>query len=237
MLKNIVKKIFNLAGLDISYANKNPGLTLLGLKKLPVKSVIDVGANSGQFAKHLHRVFPEARIYCFEPLREPFDKLNAWAVSTKGRVNAFNVALGDIESSLDMFCHAEHVYSSSFLKTTRTCETLYPFTKKQFSLSVQQKRLDKFSAEFPEMLIPEILIKLDVQGYEDRVIKGGVNTFHKARACLLEVNLDNLYENQANFRDILIMLYDLGFHYAGNLEQVFSDRDGHVIYIDAMFQK
>lgn len=34
---------------------------------------------------------------------------------------------------------------------------------------------------------PEILIKLDVQGYEDRVIKGGIVLLKKAKACIAEI--------------------------------------------------
>ena len=82
----------------------------------------------------------------------------------------------------------------------------------------------------------EILIKLDVQGYEDRVIKGGEETFKKAKACIVEVNLYKLYEGQTNFKEIVELLYNSGFRYAGNLDQAF-DNDGRVIYIDAVFIK
>ena len=47
---------------------------------------------------------------------------------------------------------------------------------------------------------------------------------------------DKLYEGQAEFKEITELLYDLGFKYAGNLEQVYAN-DGHVIYIDAVFVK
>ena len=57
-----------------------------------------------------------------------------------------------------------------------------------------------------------------------------------ASACILEVNLDNLYDKQATFNDITLLLYDLGYRYAGNLDQVCAN-DGHVIYIDAVFVK
>ena len=77
---------------------------------------------------------------------------------------------------------------------------------------------------------------MDVQGYENRVILGGTKTFDIAKACILEVNIESLYERQATFKDITILLYELGFQYAGNLNQIYAD-DGHVIYIDAVFVK
>lgn len=132
--------------------------------------------------------------------------------------------------------HKEHSPSSSFLKTTNTCEAIYPFTKEQEPVQVKISTLDKCIKDFDITLEPEILIKLDVQGYEDRVIRGGMETFKKAKACILEVCLDTLYEGQADFRMLNDMLYNLGFHYAGNLNQFYSD-DGHVIFVDELFLK
>lgn len=235
-LKQLINKTFNQIGLDITRVSEAPKHTLLGLCQLPIRSVIDVGANRGQFARTISKVFPDADIYCFEPLPDPFKELNKWAESQNGRVKIFNMALGDSEGTVEMLSHLEHSPSSSLLRTTEVCQRLYPFTKKQTAISVKLATLDKVMANLPEPPVPDVLIKLDVQGYEDRVIRGGTETFRKARACILEVCLDKLYENQTTFKDILVLLYDLGFHYAGNLEQVYGD-DGHVIYIDAAFTK
>jgi len=57
-----------------------------------------------------------------------------------------------------------------------------------------------------------------------------------AKASILEVCLDKLYEGQAEFKEITELLYELGFKYAGNLNQTYAD-DGHVIFIDAVFVK
>jgi len=235
-LKQVMKKTFNQIGLDIVRVSKSPKNALVGLCRLPIRSVIDVGASRGQFARRISKLFPDAHIFCFEPLPDPFKELGKWAESQNRRVKIFNVALGDREGSVEMFSHLEHSPSSSLLRTTEICERLYPFTRKQTSIMVKLTTLDMVIANLSEPLVPDVLIKLDVQGYEDHVIRGGAETFRQARACILEVCLDRLYENQANFKDILFLLYDLGFHYAGNLEQVYGD-NGHVIYIDAAFTK
>jgi hypothetical protein len=99
---------------------------------------------------------------------------------------------------------------------------------------VRLERLDDALARVPAPLEPEILVKLDVQGYEDRVITGGQQTLARARACIIEVGLDQLYTGQASFPDLLRMLGQLGFAYAGSLEQAYDD-DGHVVWFDAVF--
>jgi len=181
--------------------------------------------------------FPDAHIYCFEPLAKPFARLKKWAASQGNKVTAFNLALGDSEGNIKMFNHLKHSPSSSILPSTKVSTKLYPFTEKQSFVSVELKKLDEVIANLLEPLSPDILIKLDVQGYEDRVIKGGIETFRKAKACILEVNLDLLYEEQPSFKEIFLLLDKLGYHYVGNLEQAFSEKDGHIISIDAVFVK
>ena len=232
--KRIIQRLFNNIGLDIVRSSKNPLRSFLGLKNLPIKTIIDVGANTGQFAKKISSDFPQAYIYSFEPILEPFETLKKWADKQNGRVKVFNIALGDRDGQIEMFSHINHTPSSSTLKTTRLCEGLYPFTRKQTSVSVNLTTLNKFIANLSESLPRDILIKLDVQGYEDRVIRGGTEIFRKASACISEISLDQLYEGQATFKDILLVFYHLGYKYAGNIEQKYA-YDGHVISIDALF--
>lgn len=235
LLKRLIKKTFNSMGLDIIRLQKSPQESLLGLKSLPIRTIIDVGANTGQFVRIIDKVYPEAKIYCFEPAPTPFQGLCKWAESKHNRVKTFNFALDDFEGEIEMFYHTEHSPSSSILKTTQVSESLYPFTKSQHAIKVKQTTLDKAIETLNIPLIPEILIKLDVQGYEDRIIRGGKETFDKAKACILEINLDELYESQPSFKDISLLLFD-GYNYAGNLNQAFAE-DGHVIAIDAVFVK
>lgn len=232
--KQLLRKTLNLLGLDIVRRQQSPMNSLLGLRRIPISTVIDVGANEGQFAKKISKFFQEARIYCFEPVPAPFKKLSEWADAQDGRIKVFNTALGNHQGIVELFDHLEHSPSSSFLRTTKTCERLYPFTKNQRSIPVHLETLDKIAVNLSEPLIPEILIKLDVQGYEKSVIEGGAETFRRAAACIAEVCLDELYENQATFKDIYLLLDNLGFDYVGNLDQVFAE-DGHVVYIDAVF--
>jgi FkbM family methyltransferase len=204
------------------------------LHSIPIRTIIDVGANTGQFAKHISRFFPNAKIYCFEPLPEPFRELKAWANTQNRRVIPFNLATGDMEKDTEMFLHDEHTPSSSLLCTTRLAEQYYPFTKEQKSIFVRQTKIDVALGDIMTELNTEILIKLDVQGYEDRVIAGGNRIFAKAAACILEVNLDSLYVGQAGFLELLKMLDALGYRYAGNLEQSYG-KDGHCIFLEAVF--
>lgn len=236
LVKLLLRKTLNLVELDIVNISDNPKHTFLGIKSLPIRTIIDVGANRGQFGKYLSGLFPDAHIYCFEPLPEPFKELSKWVKEQGGKVEAFNIALGDIEGNKEMLYHSDHSPSSSFLRTTETCESFEPLTKKQVPLSVRITTLDKWFNALSSIPEREILIKLDVQGYEAIVIRGGSETFKNAKICILEVCLDQLYEDQATFKDLSSNLFALGYRYVGNLEQFYAE-DGHVVFIDAVFMK
>ena len=206
----------------------------LGLRSMGIRTVIDVGANTGQFARYIRSVLPEAKVICFEPLPGPFEDLKTWAMDHKGGVTALNIALGENEGVVEMFQHTDHSPSSSLLHSTPVSHSYYPFTEREAPVTVRLSSLDKALAESGIAIDPEVLIKLDVQGYEDRVIKGALQTLRSAKACLTEIDFDTLYDGQCTFRDVWKLLDDLGYRYVGNFEQTYA-ADGHVIFADALF--
>lgn len=232
--RQLIKTGLHRTGFDLVRIKNNPNQTLLGLKTRPIRTIIDVGANTGQFAQMISRFFPNAALHCFEPLPGPFAQLEKWAKSQHGRVVVYNLAIGDCDIETEMYLHKNHTPSSSFLPTTRLNEQYYPFTKEQNRIMVMQKKLDTALEKAQASFASEVLIKLDVQGYENRVITGGNKVFSEASACIVEVCLDRLYEDQARFPELLMMLSNFGYRYVGNLNQAYA-ADGHVVYLDAIF--
>lgn len=221
-------------GFDVVRRYRMPSETFLGLGQLPIRTVVDVGANRGQFAREILRFLPQARVLCFEPLPDVFRSLQKWATSTAGAVVAYNLALGETNGTSRMQVHVDWDYSSSLLDTTEHAIDVYPYQKGQVTTQVRVARLDDFIADCDVPLIPDILVKVDAQGYDDRVLRGGQETLKRARACIIEINLDSLYEAQGTFRDIFLLLDSLGYTYAGNLDQAYTTA-GHVVFIDALF--
>ena len=203
---------------------------------MAIASVIDCGANEGQFGRAISAVFPEAQLYCFEPLQEPYGRLCAWAKTQHGRVQCFNFALGDEQGEVEMHRHDGHTPSSSLLASTAHGHRIYPQTQIESLSKVQLTTLDQALQRRLENMPRGILLKLDVQGFEDRVLRGASKVLDACTACVLEVCLDPLYENQAEFLELARLLDDAGYRYAGNLDQVYAD-DGRVVYLDAVFRK
>lgn len=233
-LKKMLRSGVNRAGYDVVGLHNSPKRTLLGLAGMDIGVVIDVGANQGQFARLISGFFPHAQLYCFEPLPDPFEQLSAWGRTQNGRVHCFQVALGDQEGQVEMHLHEQHSPSSSLLAATNTCHQLYPQTRAERLVSVRVSTLDQELGDVVERLSPGVLLKLDVQGFEDRVLRGAERVLGKCKAVMLEVCVDPLYEGQADFFSLADLLRKSGFRYAGNLEQIYGE-DGHVMYFDAVF--
>jgi FkbM family methyltransferase len=148
----------------------------------------------------------------------------------------YNVALGDVDGKLPMYHHVKQSNTSSFLRTTSACEHIYPLSIQQDRVEVKIATMDAFLRASSVQIEPDLLVKLDVQGYEDRVIRGGRQTLEKARACIVEVSFVSLYQGQASFGGVFHLLDSIGFSYSGNVEQTYI-QSGALEHIDALFLK
>src|SRR4051812_24718395 len=63
------------------------------LEPLKLDTVVDIGANRGQFALCIRRLFPQAMILSFEPLIEPARKYSQ-VFEGDARARLFNTAIG-----------------------------------------------------------------------------------------------------------------------------------------------
>lgn len=233
-LKNMLRGGINRLGFDVIRLHRSPKRTLLGLAGLDIGAIIDVGANEGQFARLITGFFPHAQLYCFEPLPGPFQRLSDWARTQDGRVRCFPVALGDQEGEIEMHLHEQHTPSSSLLAATDTCHRLYPQTLAERKVPIRVSTLDRELGDVIVHLPPGTLLKLDVQGFEDRVLRGAERVLAKCKSVVLEVCVDPLYEGQADFFGLASVFQKSGFRYAGNFDQSYGP-DGRVVFFDAVF--
>jgi FkbM family methyltransferase len=196
-----------------------------------ILTVLDIGANKGQFSSAAHQLFPEARIYAFEPLPSDYRLLVERFVEVP-KFQAFNVALGE-ESGHLSFHQNESSPSSSALRITGLHNAKFPGTAVSKTIEVRMEPLDSFLPQLD--LCERVLVKIDVQGFEDRVIRGGRRVIESADCVLVETMFASLYESQATFADVFALLSDSGFRFAGMLEQHVDRQTKEVLFGDAVF--
>jgi FkbM family methyltransferase len=200
------------------------------LQKLDINTVIDIGANEGQFIQRIRTVLPHAKIFAFEPIPGCYKKIKS--DTDNADVTAFNFGLSDREGSMDINI-SNNLASSSFLDMKELHKSSFPeavFVDKQ---QVTLKRLDDALSDYS--LKTNILIKVDVQGYEEKVILGGEKTFEAATAVLVEAIFEPFYEGQWLFDDIYNHFTSGGFKFMGFTDQEHSKASGIPLFADAIF--
>lgn len=225
---SVSKRGLSRLGVDVELRSRHRHLWL---RQLGIRTVLDVGANNGQFAAQIRSTLPEAFIHAFEPLEDDYRRLQQR--SARDRLfKAHNIALGDANQKVP-FNQNQFSPSSSFLELGEVHRANYPFARRIEQVEVEMRRLDDVALELD--LVQEILVKLDVQGFEDRVIRGGEAVLRKTRVVITEVSFQALYKGQPLFGDIHGQLSDLGFAQHGFLEQVRSTADDQVLSADAIY--
>ena len=194
--------------------------TWLWLATLGIGTLVDVGANRGQFARDFIRRRPGSLVYSFEPLEDSFEALQAEMAGVPGFV-AFNVALGDCEGEVD-FYRSQFSPSSSLLPMGQAHKDLFPFTREIAFEKVHLRRLDSYAGEIA--ISGGLLIKIDVQGAEARVLRGGRSLLDRADAVIAEVGYLALYDGQATIGDILGVLAEHGLAFMGFVDQCVRQR-------------
>ena len=204
------------------------------LRQYKIRTVIDIGASKGKATLSFRKMFPDAWIYAFEPLPDCFDQMQK-RLKNDPKCLMFNKALSDQEGMMTIH-RSSYSGASSLLKMADIQKQLFPVVAGQKEQVVTVARLDKVMA--PYQFEKNILIKVDVQGLEDGVIRGGRHIFNQAKVILIETSFVELYEGQPLFADIYDLLTDLGFKYSGVWVPEFkSPRDGRALQQDSIFIK
>lgn len=199
-------------------------------RSIGIRTIIDVGANKGQFAQRALRAFPSALVYSFEPLSGPALELRKLA-GREPRLRVFNSALGDHEGTA---CIEVNAFSpaSSLLRLRSLAKDAFPYVREAGVEEVSITTLDRWTAA--RELPGPTLVKIDVQGYEDRVIRGGRRFLSKTEALIVEVSYVALYENQPLFDEVYCAVRDLQFRCVGVTAPIWSPT-GQLLQGDALF--
>ena len=175
------------------------------------RTVLDVGANRGQFALFALRRFPRARLICFEPLSQPAAVLRR-VVGARVGVEVHEVALA-AESGTASMHQSRDDDSSSLLPVTRQQQHAFPGSVEVARVDVAVRRLD--DCVDPSALARPCLLKIDVQGAELEVLRGSREVLDAVDELIVECSFTELYAGQALADDVIGELRAAGFRLQG----------------------
>ena len=144
----------------------------------------------------------------------------------------FKIGLGEINED-KIINHNEFAPSSSLLKASNISINAFPYTSKSVEEKIKICTLDSLQDEI--IFEKNILLKIDVQGYEKQVLLGAKNVLPKIAVIIIELSIEELYEDQPLFDEIYNILKENSFKYVGNYDQMFDPRNGKVLQVDSIF--
>lgn len=146
--------------------------TLGGLKQrgYSPKVVYDIGAADGGWTRQALEYWPNSTYVCFEPLAERKKDLDALHAARPEQILVKDCGVGDADGDLSIGV-SDFLWDSSFAYSGSSTRT------------VPVRRLDSLiKAGTP---LPSF-IKIDVQGFEKRVLDGGQEAMRHADLILME---------------------------------------------------
>lgn len=237
LLKRLVRKTLRLLGIEVhrfdSGATKNARL-MAALNSWNINTILDVGANEGQFGEELRSCGYAGTIISFEPVSHAHRRLLLRSERDPHWRVAPRIALGATRGIVHLNVAANSV-SSSILPMLEAHRKAAPESVYTSNETVQLLPLDEAAAPFLRDRADRILIKIDTQGYEWNVLDGSPEILSRAQAVLIELSIVPLYEKQHLWRDCIARLESLGFTLWA-LEPVFIDAtNGKMLQMDGLF--
>jgi len=217
IIREVVKRDSNLASaieIDMKYSQgKGSGAgstnleAKLGLNFLPKHVqlnpvVLDVGACTGSYSDAVLELSPNAKIHAFEPSPKSLAILNKkFRKSEQVEINPF--ALGEKNSERILYANSPGSVLSSFSKR-RLQHINLEFEHEDL---VQVKTLDDWCKS---QLITPNLLKIDVEGHELEVLRGGLATLKNISVVQFEFGGCNI-DSRTFFKDFWQLFKELNF--------------------------
>lgn len=176
------------------------------LESRQIDLLVDVGANTGQYAHAVRLGGYRGHIISYEPVSECFPGL---LKATKDDPNwtARQLALGSEPGELVMHLGSDNFFTSA-LPIDEHGLRMAPGALEVGTETVPVSTLDAELAEYGQSRIG---IKIDVQGFERQVLDGGQESLARAGFLELELTPTTIYPGQELLLGMLNYLAERGF--------------------------
>lgn len=236
-LKLMINNLANRIGYDIK---KYPILEQRRLKNIlthnNINKVIDIGANVGQYGEMLRSMGYNGFIKSFEPVLDSYKILN---LTTKEDFawDSYNMAIGDVDSRSSINISGQSP-SSSFLSMKTVMTNNYDDLKYIRQEEIDIRRLDTiFNGEIGFKTDENIFVKIDTQGYEEKVLKGATKSLEHIKGIQIEMSLIELYEGESLINTMINFLYSNGFKLHGLENGFYNAKTLQQYQVDGIFIK
>jgi FkbM family methyltransferase len=223
VMKKLIKRLFRSVGYDVGKFLPSSSMETLVAhvaRSRNIQIIFDVGANTGQFARHMRLEGFDGRILSIEPLAAAHAELTGAAADDPNWLVLDRMAMGSAEGEIEIN-RSRNLVSSSILPIRPEHTRSAPDAAYETTETVPIRRLDGVIPEWLKRPEESVLLKMDVQGYEDRVLDGAEGVLDRIVGIQTELSVLPLYEGQLLYQAMLDRLQSMGF-------ELFALWGGHV---------
>ncbi|QNR84986.1 FkbM family methyltransferase [Pedobacter riviphilus] len=195
-------------------------------------TIIDAGANQGQFAIAANHFYPGAHIHSFEPLPEVFSILQR-NTSRLNSISTYNMALGNSSGTLEFYSNA-YSHASSALHVSALQKNMLPKTAISHQIETPVQRLDDLHHKI--LFTSPVLLKMDVQGFEKEVLKGAINSLPQIDYLLFETSFVQMYDGEPLFDEMHDFVKELGFEFIAPVGFLQSEKL-QILQMDLLYKR
>ncbi|MFL5764360.1 MAG: FkbM family methyltransferase [Bacteroidia bacterium] len=238
-LERITKKIFQNFGILIRKYNPATSEELRRIRLFghyDIDLVFDIGANKGQYAKGIMDAGYKGRIVSFEPLSAVHAIIASEAKGSATWEVAPRCAIGAKKEEIEIHISANSV-SSTLLNMLDSHIEGAPESKIIGKEKVQVLPLDEIGGSYIKNA-KNLFLKIDVQGFEQEVLKGAQQMIAKAKGIEMEISLVPLYEGQDwLLPQILAYMEEKGFILTSIVPAFTDHKTGRVLQCNGIFYR
>jgi FkbM family methyltransferase len=236
--KQITRGMLRSVGLDLirwtPQSSTEAALAKMFIKRC-VDTVIDAGANEGQYARLMRHMGFSGKIISFEPLSSAHERLQESAAADPMWKVAPRMALGDHEGEVSIHVASNGGASSSIFGMLEMHKSAAPDVRYVGSELVPISRLDSIVGGFLQDEEKSIFLKVDVQGYELQVLDGANELLKRIVGAQLEVSFVSLYQGQALLPTLIDYMMRRGFEIWGIIPGFTDNSSGRMLQADVIF--
>lgn len=210
--------------------------TAMLCQHMKISHVIDIGANTGQFAESLYDFGYKGKVVSFEPVSHVWEELKKRSQKYPDWTVAERCAIGDHDGEITMNVSDDTVFSS----VLAIKDTYVEHNRKSKIIDKEMTPIYKLDSIIQRYIEPggqhRILLKIDTQGYEKEALAGATEVFSQAAGLKIEIPLYAMYNDTGyTFYDILEITRRNKFEpFSFNIEGV-DLNTGRVNTMDGLF--
>ena len=202
-------------------------------QRFGITTILDIGANGGQYAQRLRDTGYTGKVISFEPIPGVFAELQSKA-DKDPLWDCCNYALGAEEGSAEIHIAGNSAESSSLLDMEQRHVDAMPISAYVDTQTIPIKRLDDV---YPGLVgaRENVWLKLDVQGYEMNALRGGMESLASVKVVEIELSLVPLYKDAPTMCEVVTFLTRQGFTLVWLEPNFFDPQFGYALQMDGIF--